>query len=558
MKISREKPCQRRHHRVKTPLSIYIDGIDYNVVDWGLGGFCIYDWEQGDLLPGDNLNYAFNLPFQGFDISFKGTAEIVRINPNETQMAAKFCDLTERQTELLSHFIEELVRGTMTSVGDTILRIDSPVTPVSTTPDPSPANEVPAKRWSSKLILMSTLYFTAGASLLTYIIFTLYANFFSLEVESGVVSAPIERIFSTADGRIQRVSANINKLVSSGAPLIEIEDAKIEELISLANIRIERGRALLESRREELTLEQDKLNDYRNFVEQNLEEARLRVESLSKQVKLANSDLNRYKALSRSGAVSDKQYDEAIRLYTALNGTLKIAKVSLQKQKDTLTAVGKGRYFTGERFEGRVKELKTEVNRVKQEVTLTTQELLALYQRRERLTLYAATPGRIVQIVKTTGSSTKRGETIALFERDEQRVIEVFLTQQEIIGVKLHNPARAYFPALDRVVTGQIIAIDRTEGFLHEKESRYSWRASEERTAKVTLAFVNLTIEQIRNEFKPGLPAIVIFPKLSSGALGDFIRSFKSHLKQDEPIKHPDTGTYRTTQGWEGDNVISI
>jgi multidrug resistance efflux pump len=557
MKITREKPCQRRHHRVQTPLGIRVDEMTYEAVDWSLGGFRLENWERTDLTAGEVIEYHFKLPFQGFEITFQGTAKIILVNLELKQISAQFSDLSERQQELLSHFIEELIRGSMTSVADTILRIDSPVTPVSTKPDPSPEDEVPLTRWKTKTILMSGLYLSVGMGLFVYITFTLYANFFSLEVESGVVSAPIERIFSTTDGRIQKVAVTIDALVPQGTALIQIQDAKVEEQIALAQIGIERDRALLEARREELALEQEKLVDYRLFVEKNIQQAQILVKSLTDQERLAQKDVSRHDKLIDSGVVSQRQLDVAIRLQTALSGELKFAKVTLDKQKYNLKTVGNGRYFTGGRFEGQVKELKAEVNRLKQEVTHTTQALLALYQRRESLTVHASSQGRIVQVIKSNGSSTKRGETIALFERDERRIVDVYLTQDEVIGVKLLQPARIYFPSLDSLVPGQVIAIDRTEGFLHERESRYSWRASAERTAKVTLAFTNLSKEQIRQQYKPGLPAIIVFPSLATGTFGDFIRSFKSHTKAE--IKPGElTPKQALTPPLENDDEISI
>ena len=137
----------------------------------------------------------------------------------------------------MTYFIEELVRGSMTSVDDTILRIDSPITPVSTKPDPSPADELPKSRWSLKLITMTAIYLSGGMSLLVYIVFTIYANYFSLEVDSGVVTAPIEKIVSTTDGQITKVSIDMNELVVKGRKMITIEDAKVERYHPLQHKR---------------------------------------------------------------------------------------------------------------------------------------------------------------------------------------------------------------------------------------------------------------------------------------------------------------------------------
>jgi len=531
MKITREKPCQRRHHRVSTPLELQIDGGIYNAADWSLGGFRLGGWDRKDCCNGTLIGCYFKLPFQGFDIAFEVNARIVRVDIESCQMAAQFDDLSERQIELMSHFIEDLVRGAMSPVEDTILRIDSPVTPVSTKPDPSPADEVPIKRWPTKLIVMSSLYVTVGLALFLYIFFILYSNFFSLEVESGVVAAPIERIISTTDGRITEVSVELDHLVRQGDDLMVLEDASIEEQISLAQIDIERSRALLAAKREELALEQEKLNDYRNFAYNKLEEAKAYHASMVKQSALADKNLSRYSQLYKKKLIAKKTFDETLSKQIRLAGELALAVIELKTRRDAIASLKHGRYFTGERLEGQSKEIKAEVERLMQEVTLSTQTVVALYERRDRLNIKAPSRGRVIEMVKSAGSSTKRGETIALFERDEQRVIEVYLTQDEVISVKLAHPARVYFPSLDISVNSVVAAIDRTEGFLHEKESRYSWRASEDRTAKVTLKFVGLSTLNIRAKFTPGLPAIVVFPNLSAGTLGDLLRSFRSQTR---------------------------
>lgn len=547
MKITREKPCQRRHHRVNTPLEIRIDNNSYSVHDWSLSGFKIDTWLRGDLNDGDIFECYFKIPFQGFYVSFIASCNIVRIDNEKQTMAAQFEKLDDRQTELLSHFIEELVRGAMTPIGDTILRIDSPVTPVSTEPDPSPADEVPIERWPKKMIIMCGLYFSVGLFLLAYLIFTIYANFLSLEIDSAVVTAPIEQILSSTDGKIQKVSININSYVKSGSSLFVIEDAKIEENIAMANINIDRNKALLDSKREEIEIEREKINSYRTFIINDIKESEIDVSSLKQQERIMASDLSRYKNLYNKGMTSKKDLDLITSHYLEAKQSLDIAQISLKDQKDTLHTLNNGRFFTGDGMEGRVQELANEANHLKQEITLSTQELVALYQHKSRLTLTAPTDGRLVEIIKSTNSSTKRGEIIALFERDEQRVIDAYLTQDEVISIKLNHPAHIYFPSLDVATAAIVTNIDRTDGFIDEELSAYHWRASEDRTAKVTLQFIGINNDDLRQHFTPGLPVVVIFPNLATGTFGDFIRSFKTHTKKNttsDDIKGINNGSF--------------
>lgn len=555
MRITRERPCQRRHHRITAPLTIIIDGHSYGAVDWSLGGFKISGSDITGYQVRDRINCYFKLPFQGFDIAFETTAVVVRRPANTHDICAQFDALTERQIELMSHFIEELVRGSMTPVAETILRIDSPVTPVSIEPDPSPEDELPVTRRSTRMLLMSALYFSFGLSLVLYIVFTLYANFLSLEVDSGVVSAPVERIISTTDGRIMKVSAVKQKNLSTGDLLVVIEDADIEQVIEVAEISIERNRSLLSARQQELSLEQEKIYDYERFARNDLQQLEIQVEALRREESTARIQKQRMEKLLSRGFSSQVQIDVATQKQFDAQQRLLVAEIGLRKQKDTISSLQQGRYFTGDRFEGNVKELAVEVGRLKHEVTLATQELVALYKHRQRLSLNAPGPGRVVEYIKSKGSSTRRGEAVALFERDEERVVDVYLTQKEVLNITMHNQARIYFPSLDIAVSGIVVSIDRTDGFLDEKQVRYQWRQSGERTAKVTLAFVGLSQEQIRDRFAPGLPAVVIFPNQLSGTLGNFIRSIRGQLRPQQGQPITTTGRSGKTGGHYGQAI---
>jgi hypothetical protein len=56
------------------------------------------------------------LPFQGFNITLKASAEVVRSSEDTKEVAFRFVDLGERETALMQHFVEDLVRGKMTDV----------------------------------------------------------------------------------------------------------------------------------------------------------------------------------------------------------------------------------------------------------------------------------------------------------------------------------------------------------------------------------------------------------------------------------------------------------
>jgi multidrug resistance efflux pump len=254
--ISREKACQRLHHRVATPLNLYHDGRSYTAVDWSLGGFRVSDWDQwtNDLKLGDSLSWKFELPFQGFMIAFDVLATVVRIDPQRGHFACQFIDLDDRQTELMKHFIEQLIRGAMTPLKDTILRIDSPVTPVSTEPNSSPLEQLPVSRYPMRMVMMSLLYMTLGLGLFSLLMITVYENFLSLKVSTAATSTPLESIVSLVDGPITRVSSIIDTELAEGTPLLTIESPQLTKQIAEAKTAIEQKKLELEAQRKRYML----------------------------------------------------------------------------------------------------------------------------------------------------------------------------------------------------------------------------------------------------------------------------------------------------------------
>jgi len=201
MRIEREKPCQRRHHRVKAPMKVTMpSGLSYMATDWSIGGLRLDGVK--DSLPDINeeLSLTLELPFQGFDIAYEVQARVVRTVEDEKTIGFEFQNLSERANDLMSHFIDDLIRGQMATVEDTICRIDIPVTPISTKPDVNPADEVPVKRMPVKLIVMSTFYTLLAVCIFGYLSILIYSKTMRMEISSAVVSAPLATIKMPMDG----------------------------------------------------------------------------------------------------------------------------------------------------------------------------------------------------------------------------------------------------------------------------------------------------------------------------------------------------------------------
>lgn len=134
-----------------------------------------------------------------------------------------------------------------------------------------------------------------------------------------------------------------------------------------------------------------------------------------------------------------------------------------------------------------------------------------LYDKRSRLQIRAPAAGRILKASRQPGSHIKKDQIVAYFEYDRQRVIQAFLSQEEILEIGLGDHALVYFPALNERIAATISAIDRTSAFVEELQARYTWRGSRDRAAIVELSIDSEDNRRIKMLLKPGLPAIVLF-----------------------------------------------
>ncbi len=240
MKILRERPDQRRHHRVSAPLFVTLGGETLRADDWSIGGVKIS--KITDVLPelGQDIDVQITLPFQGFDIRFSCPFKVVRRDDNTSMIAGQFMDLGERERDLMEHFIEDLIRGCMSETRDTIQRIDTPVTPISTKPDVDPGVIIPVKRWSRKTIMMSGFYIMAGLLIFSYLALLIFTNFIRLEVDSAIITRPVIVSKALADGTVAKHHFQPGQSVKQGALITELAIPKLEKDMDEARVQVMR------------------------------------------------------------------------------------------------------------------------------------------------------------------------------------------------------------------------------------------------------------------------------------------------------------------------------
>lgn len=526
MKVRRERPSQRLNHRVSAPIRVDADDSSYDAVDWSLGGLSLTGYE-GSAKLGEVITTTIHVPFQGFEIAFETECEIKRLT-DQGDLGVAFVELGDRECELMTHFIDSLVRGSMSVVDDTILRIDSPVTPVSTKPDPNPTQALPVRRWPVKAMMMSAFYFTAGLAVLGYAFLVLHSNFIRLEVQSAVVSAPVQPLLATTDGLVKKVLVYPGNSVLRQVPLMAFSNSSLQQRIDIAKVRIDRALLTMRTREKELDAERDKFGDYRLIAQSEVERITARIHSLQHRATLARAQVERFSTLRREGWATQSKLDDVELEYHTLNGELEQARVLMHERRELLDSIEAGRFFDGKRLEGKLQDLQAAAELAADEVMLAKDELTTLLRQRNSLIVPAPHNGRVLTLYKDDGATVKRGEQVGLFERDEARTVDAYMTQEEVLEIGLGDKATAYFPSLDRKVRAVVTDIDRTQGYLDEMGSRYQWRGPKDRSAKVTLQFLDIPLNEVRTSFPPGLPVVVIFERRSTDVRFSTVKSWFS------------------------------
>jgi len=540
VKVRRERPDQRRHHRVTAPLFVEVGGHRLRAADWSLGGLRVEAYPDAVPPTGATVTLDLTLPFQGFDVSFTVEAEVLRTNPSVGMFAVQFTKLGERERELMQHFVEELVRGLMSDVADTIQRIDVPVTPASLQPDvksapaPAPArpeaappatlrSRLPLSRIPAKTLAMSAFYLVMGFFVFGYAGLLGYSNFFRLEVQTAVITAPLETVEAQVDGRIDMTGLRPGDEVRSGQVILQLFDSQLEREIELADIAVKERKAKLAFLKRRHADELDRIRGFATVEMKNVKQTKLNVESLMAELETARRHLGRVETLSRKGFTTAAKLDEAESRVVKLEKQLARAEIELSSRVELADSNLGRRLYTGDDLIGKVDELDAQVRLAEHEVALAQQRHIASMSMRASRSVRAPFDGTILSLPRHADASVRRGDVVAVIEQRRNREVTAFLNQDEVLKIGMGDEALLYLPALGESLKGRVASIDRTSGFIREQEQRanpgYSWRGPTDRSARVTIRFDDPRQVADYERYRSGLPVVVVFEQRSTNSL---------------------------------------
>lgn len=537
MQIVRERPCQRRHHRVSAPLKVTLSsGESITATDWSLGGLRLDEVNSPLAKVADEIHLTLELPFQGFDISFEVEAIVMRSTAETGTLGVEFVRLSERARDLLDHFINDLVRGKMATIEDTICRIDVPVTPISTEPDVNPGEEVPIKRWPIKSIVMSTFYLCLGVVVFGYVGILIYTNTMRLEVSSAVISAPLMSLKMPVSGRVIPTNMKTGEMVLEGDVIARVVSDKLElELVSkrIEYVEKERSQALS---LEKYELEKGRMQLYQVISQTDEKIALARVNAAKSELNAADNAVARMNSFV-GDVISKSKFEEALNRQSAAEAQLQEMEYILERAT-TMNTVSDRKYFNHKEFVADLDMLALEIESANIALKYVHSQIEQIEQRRDSLVIKAPFNGRIVAAKQVGDALIAQHDVLLTIEKHQMPTVTAFLSQDEILSVGLEDQAKVFLPAIGESVMARVVRIDRSAAFLSSDTSLYTWREGDAKTAAVMLKFD----EGLPSGINPsaGLPAVVIFSKRSTSdvyhAIGTMVSSVTKAFGYDDTI----------------------
>ena len=375
--------------------------------------------------------------------------------------------------------------------------------------------------------MMSAVWLLAGGVVLSYGGTLLYANVVSIEADAAVVSGTVQPVRAPAAGLVTAPLMAPGEAFGQGARLFTIRNPELEQSIALAGVRVERARQDLRQREAEREAELARRDNLIIRATAEIERLDEEVQALTAIDRSVRHRLSMMSQLFASGYTSRLRLEEATQRAADSRADLARARIRQAERQGMLDALVSGHGLGAGEAVVRLADANAAVERARAEISLTSQELQVRLRRREDMTVNAAAPGRMLRVIRLDGSQVLAGDAVALVERDDERLVYAFLTQEDAGRVALGDQAEVMLPAQRLSTRARVVAVERAGGYLDDVETRYSWSQSHDtgqrlsdrdRTARVTLRFDEADLAAARRVVDLGTPAIVTFDRRWNGA----------------------------------------
>lgn len=116
-RIVHEAETQRQHVRIRIPIGIEVDGKQFEVPDWSVGGIGIRDLKP-ERSVGTVFEGRLQFPLQGFDFNIAVICEVRHVTDGIT--GCRFIEIENSQTAFLQYLVGAYISGELVTSGDVL------------------------------------------------------------------------------------------------------------------------------------------------------------------------------------------------------------------------------------------------------------------------------------------------------------------------------------------------------------------------------------------------------------------------------------------------------
>lgn len=136
---------------------------------------------------------------------------------------------------------------------------------------------------------MTTLYAITGLLVFGYAGLLGYGNIYRMEIQSAVISAPVETVAAQADGHVLLTGLKPGDDVCAGDVVVKLVDNALEREIEFARIAVEERKAQLVYLKQRQVEELDRLKGYASLEMKNVRQSKVELQGLQEQLALAGT-----------------------------------------------------------------------------------------------------------------------------------------------------------------------------------------------------------------------------------------------------------------------------
>ena len=526
--VTHELADMQRHLWVRAPIRVQVDGTTYAVDEWSLGGVVLVQSLSNALaasaaagtggqpkLPtgalGGPVALQLELPFQGFEIRFAARGEIESKSADGRRMVIAFRDLGQRERDLLSHFIEQLVRGNMVSVDETIHRLGTPLAAAEfarTVDVSSQYSKRGTFRRSLRATIMTAAYAAAGIGAVAYLGSLLYTNLFWLEAPTSTISAPVQSLVSLGDGVVTWGQFKPGDAVKSGDVVLKVADTILEREIEQAEIGIRERENKLAFLARRLENEKKRLGALAGLTTLKSAQTNAEIDSLNVKLQAAQRELRQLPAGAVGPLAQVRQRIVGLQQSIALKGLDRTARASLSKDNAGSLEI------VGQTVVGEMDNLAAQIELAEADVAIAQQRHQAYLNQRDRLAIRAPFDGIVRDLTHADLSTLKKGEVAAVIERTDQRSVTAFLRQDQLLRVQLGADAVVHVPATRQTFKAKVSEINPVRATTSHSSS-YGTGQNGPPRRDGSMAAIRLTLSapvraEQANIYRDGLPAVTM------------------------------------------------